>query len=529
MKRGRDRWTVRVNGIRLIICSALISAVLAGCQKAEDPPLAQESAAVANLRVIMMGNEPGEGIDELYEALDALTVPDLNCRVRFTFVPWGNERKQLNIAVASGEYDIIPGGVFSDYQIQISRNAFLNLNDYLDLVPDLVEHYDYYSKGYLKQYEVDGRLYGIPQFDKGGLQYDNEGFFYREDLRREWGCPDIVSLETMEEYLYAAKKDPQYQNEALITDNRIWQSLWIMLAGDRYWEIGSMQETPLVVVPVDDPTVVLNRLETPEFQEVLEYLKKWKEDGILEADMLSLSDNEGGHGLELMLSDRKPCETNAPVWSVGSMYVRSLTVSHPEWTYGFFMYLSANEAFYRNEKNVKSALYISSRTKYPETAVRLLEKIHTDQRYYDLIRYGVDGIHYRSVDGAVSYEGILASNQFGMTVAEDSLLNRDLMSINGQWTMVSDRIDAWREETLAVAKKNPLGSYEFMTGGVEQEIEQLETVRLQYFQPLVCGYYDRPEDLEQVISRLDQAGMEKYIGEIERQLAAYYESGGMEP
>ena len=155
------------NGIRRIACFVLLAAALTGCHKAEDTQPAQESAAVENLRVIMMGNEPEEGMEELYEALDALTVPDLNCRVRFTFVPWGNERKQLNIAVASGEYDIIPGGVFSDYQIQISRNAFLNLNDYLYLVPELVEHYNYYSEDYLKQCEVDGGLYGIPQFDQG--------------------------------------------------------------------------------------------------------------------------------------------------------------------------------------------------------------------------------------------------------------------------------------------------------------------------------------------------------------------------
>ena len=509
------------NGIRRIACFVLLAAALTGCHKVEDTQPAQESAAVENLRVIMMGTEPEEGMEELYEALDALTIPDLNCRVRFTFVPWGNERKQLNIAVASGEYDIIPGGVFSDYQIQISRNAFLNLNDYLYLVPELVEHYNYYSEDYLKQCEVDGGLYGIPQFDQGGLQHDNEGFFYREDLRQKWGCPEIVSLETMEKYLYAAKQDSQYQDEALITDNRIWQSLWIMLAGDRYWEVGSMQETPLVVVSVDNPAVVLNRMETPEFMMVLEYLKKWKQDGILEADMLSLSDNEGGRGLELILSDRKPCETNVPVWSVGSTYMRSLTMAHSDWTYGFFMYLSANGEYYRNEKNVKSALYVSSRTKYPETAVRFLEKIHTDQRYFDLVRYGVEGIHYHNVDGAVSYEGIPASNAFGMTVAGDRLLGRKYLSFNDQWTQVSDGIDAWREETLAVARENPISGYNFAAGGLGREINRLEAVRLQYFQPLVCGYYDTPQDLEQAVARLEQAGLAAYIEEIERQLGAY--------
>lgn len=517
---------MRKHNICLAFGMIWLAVLLTGCRRTERVPELQESAAVENLRVIMMGNEPQDGMEELYEELDALTVPELNCRVRFTFVPWGNERKQLNIAVASGEYDIIPGGVFSDYQVQISRNAFLDLNQYLYLVPDLVEHYNEYSDGYLERWEADGGLYGIPQFGSEELQYDNEGFFYREDLRVLWGCPEIDSLETMEAYLYAAKATPQYQNEALITDNRIWQSLWILLAGDRYWEVSSMQETPFVVVPVDDPADVVNRLETPEFQEVLEYLKKWKRDGILEADMLSLSDNEGERGLELMLAERKPCETNVPVWSVSASYIRSLASAHPEWSYGFFLYLSANQNYYRNEKAMGSALYISSRTKYPETAIRLLEKIHTDQRYYDLFLYGVDGIHYHNVDGAVSHEGIALSNRYGMTVANDRLLGRQYLEVDDEWAEVCAQIDVWREDAAATAVVNPLDRYEFSPGGLERELHRLETVRLQYFQPLVCGYYDGSEDLERAVGELEKAGLAEYMAEIERQLAVYYDQLG---
>lgn len=520
----KERWCVGKRDVRLAFGVLLLAMMLTGCRKTDPVQEIQESAAVENLRVIVMGNEPRDGMKELYGALDALTVPELNCRVRFTFVPWGNERKQLNIAVASGEYDIIPGGVFPDYQIQISRNAFLNLKDYLYLVPDLVEHYNCYADGYLERWESDGGLYGIPQFGAEELQYDNEGFFYREDLRLRWGCPEIDSLETMEQYLYAAKEDPQFQDEALITDNRIWQSLWILLAGDRYWEVSSMQETPFVVVPADDPSVVLNRLETPEFQEVLEYLKKWKQDGILEADMLALSDNEGERGLELMLAERKPCETNVPIWSVSASYIQSLATAHPEWTYGFFLYLSANQNFYRNETAVGSALYVSSRTKYPETAVRLLEKIHTDQRYYDLFLYGVDGIHYHNIDGAVSYEGISPANKYGMTVANDSLLGRRYLEADDRWEEVREQIDVWREEAAARAKRNPLDDYEFAAGGLERELHRLETARLQGFQPLVCGYYSGPKDLEDAVRQLEEAGLVNYMEEIERQLTVYYGS-----
>ena len=139
MKRNIFRTAVLAAGL-------VMTCFLVSCGYMGKPEELHEIPEAANLRMIVMGNEPESGMEELYEALDELTVAELGCTVRFEFIPWGNERKQLNIAVASGEYDIIPGGVFSDWRIQISKNAFLDLTPYLHLVPDLVEHYGYYSE-----------------------------------------------------------------------------------------------------------------------------------------------------------------------------------------------------------------------------------------------------------------------------------------------------------------------------------------------------------------------------------------------
>ena len=50
----------------------------------------------------------------------------------------GDERSQLNMAIASGEYDFISNGNFSDYYQQAAKGAFLDLNDYRDVVPELL-------------------------------------------------------------------------------------------------------------------------------------------------------------------------------------------------------------------------------------------------------------------------------------------------------------------------------------------------------------------------------------------------------
>lgn len=254
-------------GILCFATGALMLAVC-GCQpRAELPEETQRSEPVVNLKAVILGTPPAEGMDELYRQLDALTIPELNCTLRFDYIPWGDERAQLNVATASGEYDLIPGGVFSDYRMLVSKNAFLDLNDYLDLAPALREHYQTDSVDILKSCEINGGLYGIPQFTIG-IKHTDEGFFFREDLRKEWGLEPITDLETMEAYLYRAKESQRYRDQPLITDNRIWTSLWLLVSGGKYLEVDSMLETPFVVVLADDPSVVVRRTQTPEFQTV---------------------------------------------------------------------------------------------------------------------------------------------------------------------------------------------------------------------------------------------------------------------
>ena len=131
-----------------LIIGLILVAVLSGCAK-EATEKEVHGEIMPELHAIIVGNPPEVGLDELYEQLDSLTTTELGCKVRFEFVPWGNEREQINIYAASGEYDFIPGGIFSDYKQLIEKNAFLDLKPYLEQVPELVEHYQYYSASFL--------------------------------------------------------------------------------------------------------------------------------------------------------------------------------------------------------------------------------------------------------------------------------------------------------------------------------------------------------------------------------------------
>ena len=508
-----------------LLCLAAVLILIACVSQTETPIDVDESRnePVANLKAIILGTPPAEGMDELYHQLDSLTIPELNCTLRFEYIPWGDERAQLNIAAASGEYDFIPNGVFSDYRTLISKNAFLNLNNYLYLVPDLQEHYAVYSDDVLKSCEINGGLYGIPQYSIG-IQNTDEGFFFREDLRKAWGLEPITDLASMEAYLYRAKEEDAYRQNPLITDNRIWTSLWLLVSGGKYLEIDSIQETPFVVALADDPGVVVKRTETPEFQTVVSYIRKWQEDGILESNMLSLSDNEGVRGRQMMVADMKPCETNIPFWSIKGGLLLDLWDAHPDWEYSFFPYCKNHQTWYVDAIANASVISVSSKTKYPETAIKLLSNIHTDQRYYDLVRYGVEGIHYNLTDGLLDYADIPSANMFGWTPVTDDLLTRDTKYVSEKWY---DGIElpyySWQEEITEYVEINPLGEFSMDLSSLEAVQSAIERVREQYFQPILCGYYaDTGQALQEANEALEQAGFNKYFDSLQQQIKEYF-------
>ncbi len=470
----------------------LATIFLSGCQSNDTAGEAQ-TGHIEELKAVILGVEPREGMEELYEALDELTEKELGCRVRFTFIPWGNEREQLNIVVASGEYDIIPNGTFSDYKKLINKNAFLDLSQYLDQVPLLTEHYKVDGIDYLEDCYIGEHLYGIPQFNDPELLYDSEGFFYRKDLLEKWGLEEIHDIDSMEKYLYKAAEDEAYIGNPLITDNRIWQSLWIMLGDEKYVEVSSMQETPFVVMDTETGEVV-SRLETPQFREVLSYIKKWSRDGILASDMLSMSDNEGTRGINLMDEDLKPCETNVPIWSIDSNAIRFLSQNHPEWEYDFFNYLSSRNSFYVNSLSSASVVSVSAKSAKPVLALKFIEKVHTDQRYYDLMQYGAPGINYKLSGNKVSFEGISSDMRFCYSIFGDCLMNKEMEPVNQQfYTDAVKEHDDWAAKVLSKARKNPASS----NAGVLayfQNSKTVDRIQLEYFQPLVCGYYSDVDD-----------------------------------
>ena len=212
----------------------------------------------------------------------------------------------------------------------------MDLKPYLGLVTKLTEHYKQLAANVLEECEMDGKLYGFPQ-----LQYKtnirNGIFLYREDLCEKWGISKVTDLESMEQYMYVAKAT-DYQEYPMITDNRIWECLFIILGGNKYLEVTSIQDMPYAVIDMENPEKVICRMETEEFRTVLQYVSKWYQDGIIDSDILGLSDNEANRAVQMLLADQKPCETNSTLSAVQQDYIPELYDKNPQWQWDFYYY-----------------------------------------------------------------------------------------------------------------------------------------------------------------------------------------------
>lgn len=171
---GRAKQILVVLLVAVLMCLSACGQAGDNSKKQTDSNDAQTGNYVT-LKAITLGQLPENGMDEFYEELDAMT-EELGCHLRFDYIPWGDERSQLNMAIASGKYDFISNGNFSDYYQQVAKGAFLNLNAYRDVVPELFAHYESYREDYLTNLEWNGGLYGIPQFNKDTISDTGGGF-----------------------------------------------------------------------------------------------------------------------------------------------------------------------------------------------------------------------------------------------------------------------------------------------------------------------------------------------------------------
>ena len=169
---------------------------------------------------------------------------------------------------------------------------------------------------------------------------------------------------------------------------------------------------------------------------------------------------------------------------------------------------------------VDNSTVVSIHSANPERALKVIEKLMTDESYYRLFQYGIEGRHYEIKDGKVSQPATFDQAVDGFGFAGWSLRN-DKFNIpyKTEDPRRYELIEAWKKTAIA----NPFSGFSFDPSNVVNELAAISDINSELGRQILLG--KSPEDVETAVanyrSNLLAAGIEVVIQEVKTQLDAF--------
>lgn len=163
---------------------------------------------------------------------------------------------------------------------------------------------------------------------------------------------------------------------------------------------------------------------------------------------------------------------------------------------------------------------ISINSQNPERSLMFLEYVLTDEEAYHLMCNGVEGVNYAlTEDGKLTRpEGVDPSENIGTINLGMGINNIDLQYQNAEdWDVAYEREMELYEKSVIPA----LAGFTINNENISAEIAAITNVLATYKVPLDMGTVDPEEGLPLLRQKLDEAGIDKVIDELNRQIAEY--------
>ncbi|MCK6076230.1 ABC transporter substrate-binding protein [Paenibacillus silvae] len=468
-----------------------VTFVLSACGDSRE---ASESGGAGNDTVQLIWytiGTPQKDVNKVMETVSQYTKEKINATVTMKMVDWGDYAQKMQVNVASGEpMDIIftSAGGF-DYVQNARKVAFLELDELLPKYgQDLIKTI---NPAFLSGSKVDGHNYGIPANKELPQQ---EVWRFNKTLvdKYKLDTSGVRTLDSLEPLLKTIK-----ENEPGVTPFAMDKNYVPYVPYDYV-----IQNLPMAVKLDTTDFKIVNILETPEMKEALTTMNKYYKAGYISSEAAttgSTNDLTTSGNWFLDRAQTQPLADNQ--WSASYGYP---VVSTP-----------ASDAVITNTSVQGSIMAISANSEYPEKAMEFLNLLNTDPVLRNMVDSGIEGTHYKKVDDT-HMENLPESKNYDMP--SYSLGNNMLLYLNS-----NDPDNKWEEfkKFNAEGVDSPILSFNFDASKVSAELTAVQNVKEQYWAALMTGTIDPATNLDQVIEKFNQAGLERVMAEAQSQLDAW--------
>lgn len=437
-------------------------------------------------------------IEMVEEAINEITVPEINCKVDIQNVFIGDLPTMTSMNIISGDkMDIVCVGLTQKLSDIADDGILLPLDDYLQYAPT----YTGLVKEYIGAGIIGGVQYAIPV---NPYAAQGKGFVYNKDMADEYGIAleDGAGYEELTEAFAVLKEQGIYgtsNGEASSLNAQFWYNIELF---------GTNGDYGMIADPANS-TKIESFYGSDIFKEYCNQMKAWTEAGFMPADSLTdttiVQEYFSRGTLFGTVTDYNMAQF--ATWQAGKSFNIDM--------------IEMQEALVTTSSVVERMWGLASTCENPQKAMEFLEYMYVNPEVANLLQYGIEGQHYTIAEGTENVatgEGA-ATGTAGYTSIFTQFGNPvEILAAAPNTDSYADDVLAYNKE---VAVSETLG-YTFDVSEYFAEAGAVANVIAEYLPRLQTGQVkDMDEYLAEFLSELERAGYNEIIAGNQKQLEAF--------
>lgn len=471
-----------------LLLTAMLAAGLCSCEEKKS------GNDIPTLKWLMPGEEQTDSATVMAKVNEILE-KEANCHLEIQYLDAGVYTERMTMLMASGEpYDLCFTGYVNPYLKAARGGGLLALDEYLTDDSELVKSLPDYA---LQAAKVDGKIYAIPNMQ---VMANSTGLFFLEDLVNEYGKLDVNNIKSIydiEPYLEWVKVNhpEKYPIQGAQTGG---------INKDYGYSIVAEVCKGVHVIEKDGRMMAKSEIELEHRLDEARLAEDYYNKGYIRDDISLVSDESS--------------ENKANKFAVWRGVYKPGADAEMEAQRGTgIICIPLTKASIPFTAGRTTMIGVGRNTRYPDQAFKVLELMNINKELYNLICYGIEGTHYKLVDG--QYAEVIEGAGYNPGSAWRFGNQFNALLLPGQ----EPEVWVQTEEFNNNAEVSKLLGFNFDNTKVRTEIAQIETVFNKYTS-FYKGFLPLDSYYEDFKAELSQAGIQKVIDEVNTQIQTFLET-----
>lgn len=477
-----------------LVLSFGFSVILAGCGKGkatDQPTPTPNGLPPATISYAFVGGYPMQGQEDVYAKINQMVKAKINATINFMPMSYNDFSQKMSIIhAANDESDLEFSSNWgqNDFLTGVAKGYFMPLDDLLKKYAP--QTYKTPPEQLWAAAKVNGKIYGIINYQ---MVAQNTCLMVNKELadKFKFDIKNVKKLEDLEPYL---------ENVKSLKDNyTVPATVWGDLAKYYGMEYVISGKTVGAVKLGDTSTKVFNQYKSDEFKAWINLMYSWNQKGYIQTKVGGTTDFFKKYSSIYIGGTCTPTTEADESKKKFPLYAKQ--ISPDNWI---------------STGSVDASLTtISSTSKNPERAMMFIELLNTDKDIYNTLSYGLEGVDYKKVNETTidlipgskykPFSNWMFGNAFNayLTADQNPTVNQKLLEMNN------------------TAKISPLMGFTFDTTNVKAEVANVNAVTDEFLDSFSKGIIDPATAYPKFIDKLDKAGADKVMVELQKQIDAW--------